>query len=82
MDTELQRRVIAAICEEWETTDGGDDIDSNAIHERLVSEDEQIGNDELLAILEELQGRGLIEGILYIGNMRITDVDSDLCESV
>ena len=34
------------------------------------------------AILEELQGRGLIEGILYIGNMRITDVDPDLCESI
>ena len=81
MDIELQRRVIAAICEEWETTDGGD-IDSNAIYERLVSEDEQIGNDHLLAILEELQGRGLIEGILFIGNMRITDVDPDLCESV
>jgi len=81
MDIELQRRVIVAICEEWKTTDGGD-IDSNAIYERLVSEDEQIANDELLAILEELQERGLISGILYIGNMRITDVDPDLCESI
>jgi hypothetical protein len=81
MDIELQRRVIVAICEEWENTDGGD-VDSNAIYERLISEDEQIENDELLAILEELQERGLISGILYIGNMRITDVAPDLCESV
>ncbi len=78
MDSELRQRIADTICEEWEAS--GRDIDSSAIYERLLGEDERLRNDELQEFMMELIGANLISGIVYLGNVRITDVDQALCE--
>ena len=78
MDREQRQRIADTICEEWKTSEG--DIDSSAIYERLLGEDEQLRNDEFQEFMRELIGANLISGIIYLGNVRITDVDSALCE--
>ncbi len=78
MDSELRQRIADTICEEWEAS--GRDIDSSAIYERLLGEDERLRNDEFQEFMMELIGANLISGIVYLGNVRITDVDQALCE--
>jgi hypothetical protein len=78
MDREQRQRIADIICEEWETSEG--DIDNNAIYERLLGEDEQLRNDEFQEFIRELISANLISGIIYLGNVRIIDVDPALCE--
>jgi hypothetical protein len=78
MDTEQRQRIANIICEEWKASER--DIDSNAIYERLLGEDERLHNDEFQEFMLELIGANLISGIVYLGNVRITDVDPALCE--
>ena len=76
MDRELRQRIVDTICEEWQTSSGSDELDSSRIYERLVSEGAQFAESDM----QELVGSGLVRGVIHLGNVRITDVDSDLCE--
>ena len=78
MDREQRQRIADIICEEWKASGG--DIDSSAIYERLLDEYEPIQNDEIQEFMRELISTNLISGIIYLGNVRITDVDPALCE--
>jgi hypothetical protein len=78
VDRAQRQRIADIICEEWEASGG--DIDSNAIYERLLGEDERLHDDEFQEFMLELIGANLISGIVYLGNVRITDVDPSLCE--
>jgi hypothetical protein len=78
VDREQRQRIANTICEEWKTSEG--DIDSSTIYERLSGWEERPEHDEFLEFMLELIGANLISGIIYLGNIRITDVDPALCE--
>lgn len=78
MDREQRQRIAETICKEWKASEG--DIDSSAIYERLLGEDERLQNDDFQEFMRELISANLISGIIYLGNVRITDVDPSLCE--
>jgi hypothetical protein len=78
VDTNQRQRIADTICEEWDASEG--DVESNTIYERLSGWDERPEHDEFQEFLRELIGADLISGIVYLGNVRITDVDPALCE--
>jgi hypothetical protein len=78
VDREQRQRIADIICEEWKASGG--DIDSSTIYERLLDEDEPLQNDEFQEFMRELISTNLISGIIYLRNVRITDVDPALCE--
>jgi hypothetical protein len=80
MDRELRQRIVDTICEEWQTSSGSDELDSSRIYERPVSEGAQFAESDMQEFMQELVGSGLVRGVIHLGNVRITDVDSDLCE--
>ena len=88
LDQQTRNRIIRAICMEWETTDGH--MNSEAIYERLVNEGEEPPANTMKELLEELKAMLLIRGAFFLGrdeivrhgNMRITDVDPDLCANL
>lgn len=78
MDTAQRQRIADTICEEWHAS--GEDVESTTIYERLSGWDERPEHDEFLEFIRELMSASLISGIVYLGNVRITDVNPDLCE--
>lgn len=78
MDREQRQRIADIICEEWKASGG--DIDSSAIYERLLDEDERLQKDEFQEFMRELISTNMISAMIYLGNVRITDVDPALCE--
>ena len=78
VNREQRQRIANTICEEWKVSEG--DIDSSAIYERLLGEDERLQTNEFQLFMLDLIGANLISGIVYPGNVRITDVDPALCE--
>ena len=78
MDREQRQRIADIICEEWKAS--GADIDSSAIYERLLDEDERLQKDEFQEFMRELISTNMISAMIYLGNVRITDVDPALCE--
>jgi hypothetical protein len=78
VDREQRQRIADIICEEWKASGG--DIDSSAIYERLLDEDERLQKDEFQEFMRELISTNMISAMIYLGNVRITDVDPALCE--
>ncbi|MDQ3912235.1 MAG: hypothetical protein M3305_10795 [Actinomycetota bacterium] len=78
MDREQRQRITDIFCEEWKAS--GRDIDCRPIYERLLDEDKRLQNDEFQEFMRELISTNLMSGIIYPGNVRITDVDPALCE--
>lgn len=87
VDQQIRNRIIMAICEEWKTTEGY--LHSKTVYERLVRDGEEPPAGAMKDLLEELKDQLLISGSLRLGrdeiarhgNMRITDVDPELCEA-
>jgi hypothetical protein len=77
MDEWLRRRIVDAICEEWERTEG--DLDSIAVYDRLIGEGENFPLSEMEELMYELAARDLISGTIHLGDVRITDIGPDLC---
>ena len=77
MDEPLKRRIVDAICEEWERTDG--DLDSMAVYNRLIGDGENFPLSEMEELMYELVTRNLIIGTIHLGDVRITDIAPDLC---
>ena len=77
MDEPLKRRIVDAICEEWERTDG--DLDSMVVYDRLIGEGENFSLSEMEELMYELVARNLIIGTIHLGDVRITDIAPDLC---
>ena len=77
MDERLQRRIVDAICEEWERTEG--ELDSMAVYDRLIGEGETFPLSEMEEFMYELVARDLISGTIHLGDVRITDIAPDLC---
>jgi hypothetical protein len=77
MDEQLKRRIVDAICEEWERTEG--DMDSMAVYVRLIGEGENFPLSEMEELMYELVARDLISGTAHLGDVRITDIAPDLC---
>jgi hypothetical protein len=73
----LKRRIVDAICEEWERTE--DDLDSMAVYDRLIGEGENFPLSEMEEFMYELVARDLISGTIHLGDVRITDIAPDLC---
>ena len=77
MDEQLKRRIVDAICEEWERTEG--DLDSMALYDRLIAEGENFPLSEMEELMYELVAKNLISGTVHLGDVRITDIAPDLC---
>jgi hypothetical protein len=77
MDERLRRRIVDAICAEWERTEG--DLDSMAVYDRLIGEGENFPLSEMEELMYELVARDLISGTIDLGDVRITDIGPDLC---
>ncbi len=77
MDERLKRRIVDAICEEWERAEG--DLDSMAVYDRLIGEGENFPLSEMEELVYELVARDLISGTIHLGDVRITDIGPDLC---
>jgi hypothetical protein len=77
MDERLRRRIVDAICEEWERMEG--DLDSMAVYDRLIGEGEFFPLSEMEELMYELVARDLISGTIHLGDVRITDIGPDLC---
>jgi hypothetical protein len=52
MDERLQRRIVDAICEEWERTEGA--LDSMVVYDRLIGEGENFPLSEMEELMYEL----------------------------
>ena len=77
MDQRLERRIVDAICEEWERTDG--DLDSMVVYDRLIGEGENFPLSEMEELMYELVTKDLISGVVHLGDLRITNIGPDLC---
>ena len=77
MDERLKRRIVDAICEEWERTEG--DLDSMVVYDRLIREGENFPLSEMEELMYELVDRDLIGGTVHLGDVRIIDIAPDLC---
>jgi len=77
MDQRLERRIVDAICEEWERTDG--DLDSMVVYDRLIGEGENFPLSEMEELMYELVAKDLISGVVHLGDLRITNIGPDLC---
>jgi hypothetical protein len=73
----LKRRIVDAICEEWERTEG--DLDSMAVYDRHIGEGENFPLSEMEEFMYELVARDLISGTIHLGDVWITDIAPDLC---
>jgi hypothetical protein len=88
VDQQIRNRIIKTICEEWESTEGH--LDSKTVYERLVRDGEEPPANVMKELLEELRDQLLIRGAFFLGrdeiakhgNMRITEVDPELCEDL
>jgi hypothetical protein len=77
MDEQLKRRIVDAICEEWERTEG--ELDSMAVYDRLIGEGENFPLSEMEELMYELVAKNLISGTIHLGDVRITDIAPHLC---
>ena len=77
MDEQLKRRIVDAICEEWERTEG--DLDGMAVYDRLIGEGYNFPLSEMEELMYELVAKDLISGVVHLGDVRITDIGPDLC---
>jgi hypothetical protein len=76
----LKRRIVDAICEEWERRKSREgDLDSMAVYDRLIGEGENFPLSEMEEFMYELVARDLISGTIHLGDVRITDIGPDLC---
>lgn len=87
VDPRVRGRIIAAICAEWEITEGN--MDSRAVWERLVREGNEPPANAMKGLLEDMEDKRLIRGRFALGgdeipkhgNMTISGVAPELCET-
>ena len=72
MDERLRKRIVDAICERWERTEG--DLDSMVVYDRLIGEGENFPLSEMEEFMYELVASNLIRGTIHLGDVRITDI--------
>jgi DNA-binding HxlR family transcriptional regulator len=89
MDQDFSRKVVEALCREWEETLAGSLLESKTIHDRLMEDGETIPDGTMNDVLTDLREAGLIsasgfhdrEEVAAHGNWNISDGDTELlCE--